>query len=171
MTYNLHPIFVHFPIALLVLYSIIKVVPLRRWFPAVSWKDIERILLVIGITGGFAALSSGETAEHLTRPNHGLVDAHSLFATAAVWMYSALLVGELLSILTPRIVTTLTSSKIIKIVVFFRDLLTHSILSTVLAILGLIAISVTGVLGGVMVYGTSADPIAPIVLKILGISL
>jgi hypothetical protein len=28
----------------------------------------------------------------------------------------------------------------------------------------------TGLLGGVMVYGTSADPLAPIVLKLLGIT-
>jgi hypothetical protein len=35
---------------------------------------------------------------------------------------------------------------------------------------GLLAISLTGLLGGVLVYGTSADPIAGLVLKLLGIN-
>ncbi|MCR4311379.1 MAG: hypothetical protein NUV54_02320 [Candidatus Taylorbacteria bacterium] len=51
MTYNLHPIVVRFPIALLVLYSIIKVLPLFKWFPSVSWKHIELALPVFGVLG------------------------------------------------------------------------------------------------------------------------
>jgi hypothetical protein len=38
-----------------------------------------------------------------------------------------------------------------------------------IVILALTALTVTGVLGGTLVYGNSADPIAPYVLSILGI--
>lgn len=38
-----------------------------------------------------------------------------------------------------------------------------------LVIIALTALTVTGVLGGTLVYGNSADPIAPYVLSILGI--
>lgn len=171
MTYNIHPLFVHFPIALLFLYSIIKILPLQRWFPDVLWKHIERALLVVGVAGGFAALSTGEIVEHLVRPNHDLVKTHALFASTAVWMYSLLLAGELLSLLLPWVTQKIKSPVVIKILVFFRDLLTHPILSTTLAILGLIAISLTGLLGGVMVYGISADPVTPFILKLLGLHL
>ena len=58
MTYNIHPLFVHFPIAFLFIYSLIKIVPVKKWLPKVSWKDIERVLLVVGVLGAFAALSS-----------------------------------------------------------------------------------------------------------------
>lgn len=170
MTYNIHPIFVHFPIALLVVYSIIKILPLKKWVPSVSWKDIELVLLVVGVLGAFAGLSSGESAEHLTRPNRALVEAHAFFAAAATWMYGLLLGGEFLRLVSGWIVKTIRAPKVLQVVFFVRDLLTHSFLATTLAVLGLVTISVTGLLGGVMVYGTSADPIASIVLSILGIS-
>ncbi len=171
MTYNLHPIFVHFPIALLFVYSIIKILPLQRWFPSVAWKHIERSLLFFGVLGAWVALSTGEVAEHLSRPNHDLVEAHALFATTATWMYGLLLAGEIISVAMAWITVKVKSEKILKIVVFIKDLLTHPILSIILAVLGLMAITITGLLGGVMVYGTSADPLAGVVLKILGITL
>ena len=83
MMYNIHPLFVHFPIALLLIYSIIKILPLQKWLPAVAWKHIERALLFFGVLGAFAALSTGEIAEQMTRPNNDVVEAHSLFAAIA----------------------------------------------------------------------------------------
>lgn len=171
MTYNLHPIFVHFPIALLFLYSIIKILSLPKYFPAVAWKHIERILLVAGILGAFVALATGETAEHLIQPNHQLVEAHSTFAAISVWMYGLLLAGEVLENFASFIQNKINIPFVTKASVFFQKILTNNTVSIVLAILGLVAITVTGLLGGVMVYGTSADPLAGIVLKILGISL
>lgn len=171
MLYNIHPLFVHFPIALLFIYSIIKIIPFKKWFPNVSWKHIERALLLVGVLGAFAALMTGETAEQLTKPNHNLVEAHSFFATTATYLYAILLLGEILSISMSWIDLKLKSGSILKTIVFIKNLLNQPILSITLAILGFITISITGLLGGVMVYGTSADPVAGLVLRLLGISL
>ena len=163
MTYNLHPLFVHFPIALLFIYSIIKILPMQRFLPRVAWKDVERILLVIGVLSAFIALSTGETAEHLVRPDHKLVETHSTFATISTWLYAALLIGEIASFLATKINNP--------IIVFLKKLLTNEWLSKIIAILALASIAITGLLGGKMVYGTSADPLAEMALKILGITL
>ncbi len=163
MTYNLHPLFVHFPIALLFIYSIIKILPMQRFLPRVAWKDVERILLVIGVLSAFIALSTGETAEHLVRPDHKLVETHSTFATISTWLYAALLIGEIASFLATKINNP--------IIVFLKKLLTNEWLSKIIAILALASIAITGLLGGIMVYGTSADPLAEMALKILGITL
>lgn len=171
MTYNIHPLFVHFPIALLFVYSIIKIIPLQKWFPAVAWKHIQRVLLLGGVIGAFFALSTGETAEHLIQHSRELVETHSLFATIATWIFAVLLIGELLSLLMPWISRTIKSVALVKLLSSLKNLLTHPVLSAVLAIIGLIAISVTGLLGGVIVYGTTADPAAATVLKILGIEI
>ena len=171
MQYNIHPIFVHFPIALLFLYSTIKILPLRRWLPQIAWKQIKITLLFFGILGAFAALSTGEAAEHLVRPNHDLVEAHSMFASIATWIYATLLLGEILLILMPKLVIKVKSTQIIKFLNFLKNFITHRVTSTMLAITGLISISITGILGGVIVYGTSADPLAGILLKLLGINL
>jgi uncharacterized membrane protein len=171
MTYNIHPLFVHFPIALLFIYSIIKILPLKKVFPSVSWKHIERTLLFLGVLGAFAALSTGDIAEHLVHPNRDLVEAHSFFAAMATWTYAILLIGEILSVCMSWVTLKLKSAAVIKVITLFKNLLTNPALSILLAVIGLISISVTGLLGGVMVYSVSADPIAGIVLKLLGITL
>ena len=169
MTYNIHPIFVHFPIALLFLYSVIKIIPFQKWFPQVAWRQIERVLLVVGVLGAFVASSTGELAEHLTQPNRQLVEIHSLFAGASTWIYGLLLLGELLVIFGGAVTAKLNFSPLTKLVMVIQRLLTHRVISTALAFLGFIAISLTGLLGGVIVYGVSADPIAGAFLKLLGI--
>ena len=142
---------------------------LQKWLPNISWKDIERTLLIIGVLGAFVALSTGDVAEHLTRPNRNLVETHSLFATTATWMYVLLLIGELLTIYMSWLSSKIASPIVLRVLTFIRDLFTHPILSKTMAALGLVTISITGLLGGVMVYGTSADPLAGFILQILGI--
>lgn len=171
MTYNLHPIFVHFPIAMLLVYSVIKLLPLAKWFPKANWKDIELALLFIGVVGSFFALATGETAEHLVRPSRDLVEAHSLFATISTWIYGALLLGEVLAMFTSWYENKMKNQEILKVVNFLKTNLTNKFYSGVLSFLGLIAISLTGLLGGVITYGVGADPFAAIVLQLLGISI
>lgn len=171
MTYNLHPIFVHFPIALLFIYSIIKVLPFDKWFPKVSWKHIEMTLLTLGVLSAFVAASTGETAERLEQPDRQLVEAHATFASITIWLYGLLLVGEFLKFFNPKIALKLNIPWLNDLLLFIEKVLTHRVFSKVLAFLGFVAIFVTGLLGGAMVYGTSADPLAPFVLKLLGISI
>ena len=170
MTYNIHPLFVHFPIALLLLYSAIKILPLHKWLPSVAWKHLERVLLITGVLSAMVASSTGEVAEHLVRPDHDLVEMHALFASASTWFYGLLLVGEVLYFINPKITTRFGSSYVTKLLGFVQKVLTNRAVTLILAILGLLAISVTGLLGGVMVYGVTADPLTSIVVDILGIS-
>ncbi len=170
MNYNIHPIFVHFPIAFLLLYSLLKILPFRKWFPAVAWKEIQRVLLLAGVLGSFAATSTGEIAEHLTNQNHQLVETHAFFAVVSTWLYGALLLGEALSLFNSRFIKNPMATGA-KLLIGIEKILTNQALAVFLAIAGAIAILMTGLLGGVMVYGTTADPLAGIVLKMLGISL
>ncbi len=168
MAYNIHPLVVHFPIALLVIYSVIKILPVRRWVPSVAWRQIEIVLLVCGVLGAFAASATGEVAEELVRPDRALVEAHAFFAALATWMYGLLLATPVVQILVERLGSRLPTW-LTRLVTNLANMLATPFVSWVLVLVGLVAITLTGVLGGVMVYGTTADPIAPIVLKLLGI--
>ncbi len=171
MAYNIHPIFVHFPIALLFIYSIIKIFPFKKWFPKISWKGTELLLLVIGVIGAFIASSTGETAEHLINKNHQLIGIHSTFAGISTFLYSLLLIGEIFFLINPTIIPKLNLPKITNFFMFIQKILTSNAFSITIAFLGLIAISITGLLGGIIVYGITADPIAPMIIKLLGITL
>lgn len=168
MAYNIHPIIVHFPIALLVAYSVIKILPMRKWVPQVQWRDIEIALLVGGVLGAFASLSTGESAEHLIRPDRQIVEMHAFFGSLSTWLYGLLLAGPVAELLVlrygtrlPQVVTGLLST--------VARVCAYPFILWTLVVGGLVAITVTGLLGGVMVYGSSADPLAPIVLRVLGL--
>ncbi len=158
MNLNVHPIFVHFPIAMLVVYSIIKILPMRRFFPNVSWREIENALLVVGVFGSFAAIFTGLIAKGIVKPREELVKMHELFAISTATIYSVLLISEALYFF----------KKNQRVNSIYR-IVTAPTISRILAILGLIAVVTTGLLGGVIVYGTSMDPLAPFVLRLLGI--
>lgn len=171
MTYNIHPLFVHFPIALLFVFSLIKIIPFQRWFSSMSWKDAGRVLLAAGFLGALVANSTGEIAEHLTRPNRALVHMHENFASITIFLYGVLLAGELIGFLLERHPSFVEKVKLTKIFSFLADLINNHFFVISFSLLGLVALTITGVLGGVMVYGTSADPLAPFILNLLGITL
>ena len=171
MTYNIHPIIVHFPIALLFLYSVIKVLPFSKWWPNVSWKHIERALLFVGVLGALAALLTGDTARELVQPNEKLADWHETFAYLSFFTYGALLAGEVVSIFKFKLLLTFKSKGMKMFFAFLERIFSDKIIPKALALIGFISIIITGMLGGAMVYGLSADPLAPFVLKILGIEL
>ena len=170
MTYNIHPLFVHFPIAFLLLYSLIRILPFERLVPSLSWRHIQQILLLAGVLGAFLSNTTGEIAEHLIRPEEALVEMHAFFALASTWIYGLLLGGEILFILNPYLSKKFPLGSLTTLLIKIETLLTNRTLTLVLAVLGVVAISLTGLLGGVMVYGTSADPLAPFILKILGLA-
>ena len=172
MNYDLHPIFVHFPIALLSLYTVIEILPFGRWLPQVNWRHLKRVLLFVGVIGAFVALYTGEIAEHLNRPNRQLVNDHALFSQISTWIYGALLLGEVLSILNKsHLMGKFHVVWVKNLSTFLEKFLCKSVYVKVLAVLGIIALTVAGLLGGVMVYGTTADPVASFVLNLLGISM
>lgn len=171
MIYNIHPIFVHFPIVLLFLYSVIKILPFKKYFPKVTWDYLGFFMLFIGVGGAFVASSTGEMAEDLINANKQLIEIHSTFAGISTTIFGLLLLGEILILLTPKIFPKYNLPKTSELVLFIQKILTHKIVVIGLAFLGLVAITITGLLGGTIVYGATADPLAPIILKLLGINL
>ena len=96
---------------------------------------------------------------------------HSTFAGLATALYGALLAGELLNFVNPMLLPKIKNTTLVSLLTWLEKILTNKIFSVVLATLALLAITVTGLLGGVIVYGVSADPMAGIVVKMFGLSL
>lgn len=139
---NIHPAFVHFPIALLVLYTLIELIPLARLWPTVPWSPIRTFLLYVGtlsivptiVTGFMAARIVGESA---------LVETHERAAFSVLGIFVA---ASLVSLYYPR-----------------------PFLMKALALFGLIGLFVVGPLGAAIVYGYEVDPVVSLVTSLLGL--
>ena len=95
---NLHPLVVHFPIALLSVYTLLEVY--RWWRPSHGNKLVitKLLLLVIGVIGGRVAAVTGELVEDLLKRSEWerIVEAHESAANISITLYTILLVVTIL---------------------------------------------------------------------------
>lgn len=88
---ELHPFFVHFPIAFFLLYCILELVTLHQ--KDKSFEKFIIILLISGVVFAMASVLSGNQAAYFLRninfQNHinELVNSHENFATISVWFF------------------------------------------------------------------------------------
>lgn len=167
---NLHPIFVHFPIALLTLYSALEVTKYAK--DSASWKHARAILVFFGTLGAFFSLSTGETAEHLFKDSslRSVLEMHSFLATITTWVYAVLAVSYLLSWLQEeRLFSSLPHAlkKPVTSILALANLILGTPLAAALAILGFIGLAFVGALGAILVYGPNFDPMTSFVYALL----
>ena len=166
---NIHPIFVHFPIALLTVYAILEMIHFRKLIYKIEFFYIKFLLLIIGTLGAFMSLATGDNAVRLHRDVRALVHLHSNFATATTLIFGLLLLVYIFDWVNLVFDEKLFSSKFSKIW-SLKKFVVHKVFSgpviILLAILGLIALLITGALGGAIVYGVSGDPFTAFVYKL-----
>jgi len=105
---NIHPLLVHFPIALLLTSVLADLLALLR--PRAVCKDVALFLLIFGVIGAVGAGISGERAAEAVAhlPNlREAVEQHEDFATGAIWLFIALLLSRLYMVIKDRFVSVL----------------------------------------------------------------
>ncbi len=156
---NIHPLVVHFPIALLTLYSVLEVT--RRWTKQNYWKPMRAVLVCVGTFGAFMSLQTGEIAEHAYGSGmNNVLETHSTMANVTTYVYAFMAAMYVLDVLEARgylkSVAWLTSIK---------NTVLRSPLADVFAIIGFVALGLVGALGGILVYGPEADFVTSLVYK------
>lgn len=161
---NIHPIFVHFPIALLTVYAAFEIIR----FPFITrqqwYVPVKAILLFTGVLGGFAATETGEWAEEIFRgtPTMELVRLHSTFAGATMWVYGILAFIYLIEWMRRGNVTSRLPSgmqKIWSVLLRIETALFKTPILILGSLAGLVLITITGALGGAITYGPEVDPV------------
>ncbi len=175
---NIHPIFVHFPIALFTVYAVIELIWNKSFRANISTLWIKVTLLATGVVGAQVSLMTGETAEHLIGSS-ALIEKHSTFANFTVWIFGILFVSYILHILDQKIVFPNIKTFLEKrqsqdvlvrvwaLLIKIKGFLIMTPIVYILAIVGLLAVTVTGALGGAIVYGPEVDPIVQFIYTIL----
>lgn len=169
---NLHPLVVHFPIALLTVYAVLEVCRLPVITRQQWWFYTKAILLIAGSIGTFAALQTGEMDAEGFRgtPTMALVQLHATFAQGTTFVFALLTAAYLIEWLqreaiSQRLPETLRESWN-ALITLERTIFIAPILIAG-AILGFLLLTVTGALGGALVYGTDTDPIVKFVTDLL----
>ncbi len=166
---DLHPIFVHFPIAFFTLYSALEIIPWSKLQEKVEYFWLKFGILIAGVLSAPVTLMSGDAASEgfevgkLSR----LVETHEALAQLTVIVYVVILVLSGARILTlinhPLIANQPTVNKFVTLL----NKINQRYVLAILALIGLILITVTGALGGAIAFGLGVDPLADYFYKLL----
>jgi cytochrome b involved in lipid metabolism/uncharacterized membrane protein len=149
---NLHPIIVHFPIALLIVYSLLELLSLFSQARAAKLYTTKIICLRLGTLWSFFALQSGEIAQELFGRSI-LISQHEEFAEKSHLLYSFLsIVYLIISILRQR----RPDSKIVQL--WYSRWARW--LYTLVALIGMWVLTIVWALWGAIVRGTDGDMIS-----------
>lgn len=158
---NLHPLVVHFPVALLTLYAVFEVLPMDRWYSQVGWQDIKAILVSVGGIGILAALVTGQMAEHslLARSAGQILGYHKIFAGASAAVFGIIAAAYVIRWMIERHGHFLRRVSLpMWPLRKFADIILDRRVIIVLAILGFAVLFLTGIFGEMIVYGPQNDP-------------
>ena len=171
---SLHPILVHFPIALLTVYAILECVRFKKILEHHSIFYVKAFLTVVGFFAAIAAFSTGPEGSAVNswsgyagmtgsngRPIvHQIVDMHSNFATLTLIVFGIIAFSYLVVWIQRHYAP---HYKIWDFFVSVACFIQKPSINIILAILGLVLVTVTGSLGGSIVYGPNVDPIVSFV--------
>lgn len=148
---DIHPLIVHFPIALLTLYAVFECIRFNKVLEKPYWFYIKAVLVIVGELLILLTL--------MTAPEEGekwIVEIHQVFAGTTVLVFGLVALSYLIRWLKMEgkfnRAPTLPNRSLI-----------------VLAVIGLVCITITGGLGGAIVYGTEFDPLMAPIFKLLGV--
>lgn len=158
---NLHPVFVHFPIAFLTLYAGLELLRLKRLTDLPYWFYIKAVLVIAGSLGSLVARQTGETAARGLENDsvlHNIIEKHELFANLSVFTFGILAACYLVQWIYKDTRLKETQNKFCKFCFGISNWVLGTPISFFLALTGLAVLTITGGLGGAMVYGPKADP-------------
>jgi len=164
---NIHPLFVHFPIGILVLYTAFEIFRFNI-IKRQSWYfEIKAILSIIGTLAAYLTASTGELAEDIIKISSpdkaGLIEVHSMYAVATITVFSILAGSYLFEWFKKASLLELITK-----IVFLRKLSFFiQKYSPIIAIVGLVLITITGGLGASIVYGSEVDPFVTFIYNAL----
>lgn len=146
---NIHPILVHFPIALLTIYSLLEFIRFKKVLELEYWFYVKAVLVILGAGATIPSILAGKIIEGQFATQRPLVELHSLFAYATTAVFGILAAYYFFSWIGR-----------IRGQDWVESRFSRWYFLVPMSLIGLKLIMVTGALGGVIAFGPQTDPFA-----------
>ena len=174
---SLHPILIHFPIAFLSMYAVLECVRFRKVLAWPSYFYIKASLVVFGFCAAVAAYAAGPEGlgAHSWSGYAGVVGSngrsivrqiinmHSNFATMVLVVFGIIAASYVVVWIQQQYKI---EQRAWSYLVILAEFIQRPFVIIVLALIGLVAVMITGALGGSIVYGPNVDPIVSFVYNL-----
>lgn len=176
---NFHVLVVHFPVALLSIYSCMEFVRWKVLNEKPYWFYLKAVFVTLGTIGAYAAVMFGGLIEDAiaaqkiaTIPNiRDIIDMHSTFAGITTTVFSFLAGAYIIAWIekeNPALISRiLLRFPKLNFLIALKGFLLKTPVAITLSLVGLIAVTVTGAIGGGIVSGTDVDPVVTLVYRVL----
>ena len=160
---EIHPLFIHFPIALLIIYALMEMIRFKKLTENESWNYAKAGILIVGVLSAFLALATGDGAEAALRAendtlNLAVAEVHSTFAAISTTIFAILAVAYIIKIANKSWLSN-NQGKTWGALLKVQSFILSTPVSMILAFAGLVTMTITGALGGAMVYSPDVDPV------------
>lgn len=150
----LHPIIVHFPIALLTLYGVLELVRFQKFLDKPYWFYVKAVLISFGAVGALAGVITGGITSGWYIGGPRIFVMHQIFGLATLILSVVIALGY-----------HFHWHKMNR----FSEFVMKPKVLVVLALLLLFSITTVGGIGGAMVRGTDFDPLMKPIFILLGV--
>ena len=165
---NVHPIIVHFPVALLTVYALAELARFKFVLAKPYVFYVKAVLVIVGALGAGAAYLSGDlVAEQIGETP--LIETHSQWGIATAIIFGAIALSYAVLWIErerkPASQPTTVGAwpKLVRL----AKMLVETPAAPVAALVGLACVTVTGALGGAIVYGPDIDPFVKVIYGLL----
>ena len=154
---NIHPLVVHFPIALLSIYSFLECARLRKLQQLSFWFGLKAFLVITGSVIGILALQSGDWMKHLFMGGNfqSVVELHEFLGDWSIYLY--LLIAFSYVIKSLKLQNVWESNAWFQKIVSLNAKIFCVPVLVIFAIVAFILLVLTGALGAVLVHGPDID--------------
>ena len=169
---NIHPILVHFPIALLSLYSILEILQLPIITRQSYYFFVKATLVIVGALATIPTLIAGDMAKEAYKGSmpQNVIEIHATFAIIATIYFLIIalfyFVGWLRRTGFSKF-TNLGTSGFWYDIVWLEKTITEGVFGIIVGLIGIALISTVGALGGLVAYGPDNDPVSALLYSII----
>jgi uncharacterized membrane protein len=156
---NIHPLLVHFPIAFFVLYAILEFVSfIDKFKKQTYWFYLKATLVILGCFAALVAGIAGKLVESRFADRRELVHLHSTINELASAVFVLIAFAYFISWLRKVNINFPKIGILWKLSLFWEKIVLQTPLVYLLAVTGLILITIGGALGGAIAFGPNFDP-------------